>query len=76
MGVQTRQLMYEAPSQRQRATVVTEQVNENGLEADYVAYRPRVYKIPMVRMLALAGGLTNPRMYGSKRRPYRNVWVR
>lgn len=36
----------------------------------------RVYKIPMVRMFALAGGLTNLRMYRSKRRPRRNVWVR
>ena len=27
----------------------------------------------MVRMFAVAGGLTNPRMYGSIRRPYRNV---
>ena len=35
-----------------------------------------VGKIGMVRMFALAGELTNPRMYGSIRRPYRNVWVR
>ena len=41
-----------------------------------VAYMPRVYKIPMVRMFTVAGELTNPRMYGSIRRPYRNVWVR
>ena len=27
-------------------------------------------------MFALAGGLTNLRMYRSKRRPRRNVWVR
>lgn len=38
--------------------------------------KDRVYKIPMVRMFALAGGLTNLRMYRSKRRPRRNVWVR
>ena len=49
---------------------------ESGLEADCVAYMPRVYKIPMVRMFTVAGELTNPRMYGSIRRPYRNVWVR
>ncbi|GLU97326.1 hypothetical protein Rgna01_34900 [Mediterraneibacter gnavus] len=49
---------------------------ESGLEADCVTYKPRVYKIPMVRMFALAGGLTNLRMYRSKRRPRRNVWVR
>ncbi len=36
----------------------------------------RVYKIPMVRMFALAGGLTNLRMYRSKRRPRRNARVR
>ena len=30
----------------------------------------------MVRMFALAGGLTNLRMYRSKRRPRRNAWVR
>ena len=29
----------------------------------------------MVRMFALAGGLTNLRMYRSKRRPRRNVWA-
>ena len=39
-------------------------------------YKRQVYKIPMVRMFALAGGLTNLRMYRSKRRPRRNVWVR
>lgn len=27
-------------------------------------------------LFALAGGLTNLRMYRSKRRPRRNVWVR
>ena len=31
-------------------------------------YRPRVYKIPMVRMFTLAGELTNLRMYGSKKK--------
>ena len=36
-------------------------------------YKPRVYKIPGVRMFALAGGPTNLRMYRSKRRPRRNV---
>ena len=46
---------------------------ESGLEADCVTYKPRVYKIPMVRMFALAGGLTNLRMYRSKRRPRRNT---
>ena len=68
--------VYEAPRQRLRATVAAATAAESGLEADCVAYRPRVYKIPMVRMSALAGRLTNPRMYGSIRRPYRNVWVR
>ena len=28
---------------------------ESGLEADCVTYKPRVYKIPMVRMFALGG---------------------
>ena len=42
----------------------------------FVRGKWRVYKIPMVRMFALAGGLTNLRMYRSKRRPRRNVWVR
>ncbi|ERJ81763.1 hypothetical protein HMPREF1987_01621 [Peptostreptococcaceae bacterium oral taxon 113 str. W5053] len=39
-------------------------------------YKPRLYKISMVRMFALAGKLTNLRMYSSIRRPCRNVWVR
>ena len=48
----------------------------NDMQEIVGGHRPRVYKIPMVRMFAVAGGLTNPRMYGSIRRPYRNVWVR
>ena len=46
----------------------------NGLhQSEVIAdYRSRVYKMPMVRMFALAGKLTNLRMYGSTRRPYRN----
>jgi len=49
--------------------------SESASAVRYVTYRPRFYKIFMVRMYALAGILTNLRMYGSRRRPYRNVWV-
>lgn len=49
---------------------------ENAPEVGCTTYRSRVYKISMVRMYTLAGVLTNLRMYGSTRIPYRNVWVR
>ena len=38
---------------------------ETGLEADRVTYKPRVYKIPMIRMFFK---LTNLRMNGSIKR--------
>ena len=68
--------VYEAPQKRLKATRSCETTAESNLEADCVAHRPRVYKIPMVRIVRPDGELTNPRRYGSKRRPYRNVWAR
>ena len=44
---------------------------ETGLEADRVTYKPRVYKIPMIRMFFK---LTNLRMNGSIKKIYRNVY--
>lgn len=51
-------------------------VTESSPEVDCVTHRSSVYKMSMVRMSILADTLTNLRMYGSKRRLYRNVQLR